>query len=84
MLEMIHTYSVPDGGRHVVIVTIPTEPEDVYAVLDIPVDPVTPPDVHMVGNGYETHGDAWSAAIEHGVRSYELGRPATAPIPTAT
>lgn len=83
MLEMIHTYPVCHGGRHVLLVTIPGEPVETYVVVDIPVDAESPRDVHMVGNGYATKGAAWSAATRHVVRSIDLGRPAIRPLTRA-
>ena len=79
MLNLIHTYPLPEGGRHLAILTIPSasdDHDDTFVVLDIPIDPGAHDDVHMVGKGHATHGAAWSAAIDHAIRSQRLGRPA--------
>jgi hypothetical protein len=76
-MRMVHTFPTPGGGRHLIVVSIPSgdASADTHVVLDIPVDPEVRDDVRMVGSGYASTGAAWSAATRHATRPM---RPAVA------
>lgn len=73
--RLVMTYPLPDGGRHIVLVTLPGSP-DARIVLDVPVDDDDASDTRLVGAGYPSEGTAWSAGIRYAIESQRLGRPA--------